>query len=168
MKTRLTLKFATALLSFSTLNPQLPTCFAQSYSINWSTIDGGGGTSTGGVWTENSDRSSKENFMPVNPREILERVTALPVQQWNYKAEGPDVRHIGLVAQGFYAAFHTGADDAHLAALDSAGVALAAIQGLNQKLEARSQKLEGENAALKARLEKLEHLLTQQLDPNTP
>jgi len=24
---------------------------AQSYSINWSTIDGGGGTSTGGVYT---------------------------------------------------------------------------------------------------------------------
>ena len=51
MKTRLTLKFATALLSFSTLTPHLPTCFAQSYSINWSTIDGGGGTSTGGVYT---------------------------------------------------------------------------------------------------------------------
>ena len=51
MKTRLTLKFATALLSFSTLTPQLPTCFAQSYSINWSTIDGGGGTSTSGVYT---------------------------------------------------------------------------------------------------------------------
>ena len=52
------------------------------------------------------------------------------------------------------------------AILPADGVALAAIQGLNQKLEsgrqeseARSQKLEAENAALKARLEKLEALI---------
>jgi hypothetical protein len=108
----------------------------------------------GGVWTDNSDRNAKENFTPVDPREILERVTALPVQEWNYKTEGPDVRHIGPVAQDFYAAFGTGADDKHLAALDSAGVALAAIQGLNQKLEA-------ENAAMKQRLAQLEQLVGQ-------
>ena len=29
----------------------LPTLHAQSYSIDWSTIDGGGGTSTGGVYS---------------------------------------------------------------------------------------------------------------------
>ena len=34
----------------STLNFQLST-FAQSYSIDWFTIDGGGGTSTGGVYS---------------------------------------------------------------------------------------------------------------------
>lgn len=124
----------------------------------------------GGVWTDNSDRNAKENFTPVNPRDILERVAALPVEQWNYKTEGPDVRHIGPVAQDFYAAFGTGQDDKHLAALDSAGVALAAIQGLNEKVEVRSAKsearlrqLEAENAALKARLQRLENLLQSQL-----
>ena len=35
----------------STLNSQLSTAFAQSYSIDWFTIDGGGGTSTGGVYS---------------------------------------------------------------------------------------------------------------------
>ncbi len=35
----------------STLNSQLSTAFAQSYSIDWYTIDGGGGTSTGGVYS---------------------------------------------------------------------------------------------------------------------
>jgi hypothetical protein len=29
----------------------LPTLHAQSYSVDWSTIDGGGGTSTGGVYS---------------------------------------------------------------------------------------------------------------------
>ena len=45
-----------------------------------------------------------------------------------------------------------GADDKHISVVDESGVALAAIQGLNQKLET-------ENAALKARLEKLERLV---------
>jgi hypothetical protein len=34
----------------STVNSQLSTAWAQSYSLGWSTIDGGGGTSTGGVY----------------------------------------------------------------------------------------------------------------------
>jgi hypothetical protein len=43
--------------------------------------------------------------------------------------------------------------------VDEEGVALAAIQGLNEKLEDRSKKLETENAELKARLGELEKLL---------
>ena len=35
----------------STFNSQFSTAFAQSYSIGWSTIDGGGGTSTGDVYS---------------------------------------------------------------------------------------------------------------------
>jgi hypothetical protein len=114
----------------------------------------------GGVWADNSDRNTKENFSPVNPREILERVATLPVQDWNYKVEGPEVRHIGPVAQDFHAAFGTGHDDKHLAALDTAGVALAAIQGLNQKLEAQ-------NRDLKARLARLEGLVQKLAAPGS-
>ncbi|MBC8096259.1 MAG: hypothetical protein H7Y43_10630, partial [Akkermansiaceae bacterium] len=36
-------------LTFGLLIPA--TAFAQSYSIDWHTIDGGGGTSTGGVYS---------------------------------------------------------------------------------------------------------------------
>ena len=56
-------------------------------------------------------------------------------------------------------------DDKSIATVDADGVALAVIQGLNQKVESRIrnsevrvQKLEAENAELKARLEKLEQL----------
>ncbi len=38
------------LLLLSTLNPQLSTAFAQTYSIDWSKVSGGGGASTGGVY----------------------------------------------------------------------------------------------------------------------
>ena len=72
------------------------------------------------------------------------------------------------MAQDFHAAFGIGPDDKHIATVDADGVALAAIQGLNEKVEVRSQrsedriqKLEAENAELKARLEKLERFLLQ-------
>jgi cell division protein FtsB len=43
--------------------------------------------------------------------------------------------------------------------VDEGGVALAAIQGLNEKLEVRSEKLEAENAELKAKVTDLQSQL---------
>jgi hypothetical protein len=52
-------------------------------------------------------------------------------------------RHIGPMAQDFHAAFGLdGTDDKHIATVDADGAALAAIQGLNAKVEVRSQKSE--------------------------
>jgi len=45
------LKFAVFAVLLSTINVQLSTCHAQSYSVDWSKISGGGGTSTGGVYS---------------------------------------------------------------------------------------------------------------------
>jgi regulator of replication initiation timing len=53
-----------------------------------------------------------------------------------------------------------GPDDKHITTVDEGGVALAAIQGLNQKVESENAALRAENAQLKARLDKLEQLLT--------
>jgi hypothetical protein len=122
-------------------------------------------TCNGNTWINSSDRNLKENFMPVDSLSILEKVAAMPVSEWNYKQESTS-RHIGPMAQDFYAAFAVGDDDKHITTVDEGGVALAAIQGLNQKLEDgsrrsedRIQKLEAENAELKQRLEKLEQLI---------
>jgi len=61
------------------------------------------------------------------------------------------------MAQDFQAAFQLSSDDKHISVVDEGGVALAAIQGLNEKLEAQR----AENAELKARLTRLEQLLDQ-------
>jgi len=111
--------------------------------------------SEGGAWTDTSDRNAKENFEPVNTKEVLERVKNLPLTSWNYRSESNAVRHLGPVAQDFHAAFGLGADDKHIAGLDSSGVALAAIQGLSQELRAK----EAEIDQLKQRLETLESRL---------
>jgi trimeric autotransporter adhesin len=127
--------------------------------INTST---GAYLSVGGSWVNSSDRKLKENFAPVNGRETLEKVAALPITRWNYKAEGESVQHIGPVAQDFQAAFQLSHDDKHISTVDEGGVALAAIQGLNQKLnekDAEIKKLKekaGQVDLLAARVEELE------------
>jgi hypothetical protein len=70
------------------------------------------------------------------------------------------------MAQDFHAAFGLGPDDKHISSVDADGVALAAIQGLNEKVDVRSersevrmQKLEAENAELKVRLAALERIV---------
>jgi hypothetical protein len=116
-----------------------------------------------GTLSQGSDRAIKQDFAAVNPQEILDKVVALPLQTWAYTNDASR-RHLGPVAQDFHAAFGlNGDDDKHIATVDADGVALAAIQGLNQKLEARSRELEAENTALKARLDRLERLLETRL-----
>lgn len=107
-----------------------------------------GGLTVNGALVPSSDRNGKENFTEVDPRQILEKVANLPIQQWNYKDDRDKTPHVGPMAQDFYAAFNIGPDDKHIATVDADGIALAAIKALK-----------AENDALKTRLERLEQLL---------
>jgi len=94
-----------------------------------------------------------------NGREILEKVAVLPLASWNYKAQGSDVRHLGPIAQDFHAAFGLGESDRTITTVDADGVALAAIQGLNQKLEQRLEQKQTEIRELKEELAELKALV---------
>lgn len=96
----------------------------------------------GGIWTDASDRKAKENFIPLDRGLVLEQLADLEVARWNYKVESPSVQHIGPVAQDFHALFGLGADDKHIASLDTAGVALAAIQGLYEMVQEKDCEME--------------------------
>lgn len=107
-----------------------------------------------------SDRNAKEQFKPVNAREVLEKVSALPISEWQYKAQGG--RHIGPMAQDFHAAFAVGPDERHIATVDADGVALAAIQGLHELVREREREvklLREQNDSLAARLAEIERAL---------
>jgi len=106
----------------------------------------------GGSWASVSDRDLKENFNTVDGAEILNKLAAIPIQTWNYKSQDKTIRHIGPVAQDF-AGFGVGEDDKHITTIDADGIALAAIQELNKKLE----KLEAENRELRQRIERMEN-----------
>jgi hypothetical protein len=112
------------------------------------------GTVTGTGFSQSSDRNLKEKFAPVNPVEVLDKVAALPISRWNFKGDAA-TPHVGPMAQDFHAAFGLGTDDKHIATVDADGVALAAIQGLNLKLE--EQRVE--NAALEKQVAELTALV---------
>jgi len=80
---------------------------------------------------------------------VLDKVASLPVTEWNYKTDNKGVQHIGPMAQDFRAAFQLSADDKHISVIDESGVALAAIQGLNQKLEEQAKEKDTEIADLR-------------------
>ncbi len=106
----------------------------------------------GGSRASISDRNVKEHLAPVDSLQFLARVLALPITTWNYKTQVASIRHIGPMAQDFFAAFNVGEDDRHITDIDEGGVALAAIQGLNQKLQGMNQKLEEELRQKDARM----------------
>lgn len=109
--------------------------------LNWSLRWNNNGTvQVRGSISSGSDRNLKENFAAVDTTEVLDNVLSLPVTRWNYK-EDPRATHLGPVAQDFRAAFGLGADDKSIATVDADGVALAAIQGLNRKLEEKESEI---------------------------
>ena len=101
---------------------------------------------TGGTWTNASSRSFKTDFEAVDPLEILDRLLKLPMRTWTYLSAPENGRHLGPVAEEFHASFGLGSDDTSITTVDASGVALAAIQGLNQRLQAENTALRRQNA----------------------
>jgi hypothetical protein len=122
----------------------------------------------GDVYIENgtvqvtSSRDAKENFSTLSAEDLLLALSRVAITTWNYKKDGPGVRHIGPVAEEFHAAFGLGADDKHLSFGDTSGVALAAIQALhreNDALRLQLDELRSQNRVLGKRLEAVEQRL---------
>jgi len=119
------------------------------------TLDQNGNLTALGTITPGSSRTIKTDFNAVEPREVLRKVLELPITSWSYKQDDPKVRHIGPMAEDFFSAFAVGVNDKGISVTDSAGVALAAIQGLNQEVQAKDKQI----AELTNRIDKLEKLV---------
>lgn len=114
------------------------------------------------AWAVISDRNVKKDFAPVDSRMILEKLAALPITSWRYQWEKQDVTpHIGPMAQDFKAAFYPGSDDKSITTQETDGVALAAIQGLNQKVEGRMQNAEERTRELEEQLQQRDTQIMQ-------
>jgi hypothetical protein len=122
-----------------------------------------------------SDRSIKTDINAIKPDDILTRVAQLPISSWRYHNEAAGIRHVGPMAQDFKAAFGLGDSDKYIGFVDEGGVALAAIQGLHQKLQDQSaqlnarddeiQNLKEKNTLLEQRLENLERTIKATVPP---
>ncbi|MEP7116520.1 MAG: tail fiber domain-containing protein [Acidobacteriota bacterium] len=107
------------------------------------------------AWSSLSDVNAKENFRDLSNDDVLARIAAMPVREWNYKAQDQAIRHLGPTAQDFHAAFGLGQDERRINTLDADGVALAAIKALEARTRADHDTLQRENEALRAELRAL-------------
>ena len=114
-------------------------------------VNGGTGgvasLTNGGTWTNASSRAFKEGFAAVDAMDILAKLSAMPITRWTYK-QSSEGTHLGPMAEDFKAAFDLAGDGKSISTVDADGVALAAIQGLNRKLESENAALRAEQDAL--------------------
>jgi hypothetical protein len=104
-----------------------------------------------GTWASLSDRHAKENIRSLDPQAVLTGLLQVPVLCWNYRTQSAAIRHLGPMAQDFFRVFQLGPSEKTIDDVDGQGVALAAIQAVDQ----RTQSLREEIEALKATLAEL-------------
>ncbi len=101
-----------------------------------------------------SDKTTKENFQPVDGEEVLSKLRSLEVPSWNLIGQDPEkFRHYGPMAQDFFAAVGkdgvgTIGTPTTINTHDLAGILMIAVQ-----------RLEEHNVELKARVEELERAI---------
>jgi trimeric autotransporter adhesin len=127
-----------------------------------------------GSWSLASDYRKKANFENINMEVTLNKLADINIQSWNYKAQSPDIRHIGITAQDFYNAFKYGDCDTTISEIDLAGINMVAIQGLikrneylkNQvfQLDEKVRKLEVDISALLSDSTKINALIQENKD----
>jgi hypothetical protein len=118
----------------------------------------------GGSWSSVSDRNVKDHFLAVDGEDVLRRLRAVPVSEWNYKTQDSSIRHMGPVAQDFRAAFGLGESERMINSVDIDGVNMAAIKALDAEVRALKDQLASEraqNAYLARLLESISKRVTQ-------
>ncbi len=121
------------------------------------------------VEINSSARAGKTAIEPVHPERVLKSVESLPVCTWEYRNNG-GCRHMGPMAEEFAETFDLGNRTESIATVDADGVALAAIQGLAERLTDHTDQLheqlaektdqidslKAENESLRTRLAEIE------------
>jgi hypothetical protein len=135
----------------------------QEFSVN--TRNNGAGKPTmivqgsvqGTNFVSSSSRELKTDFSLLDGKEVLTRLSEIPVMSWRYKTEDETALHFGPVAEDFQEAFQLG-DGRTITNIDADGVAFAAIQGLYTTVQEKDAQI----VELEARIAKLEALATNQ------
>ncbi|PJJ60939.1 tail fiber domain-containing protein [Hymenobacter chitinivorans] len=138
------------------LSDNTPSWYRTDAAMSTST---GAYLSTGGTWTNSSDRNRKHRFEPVAGEDVLARLRRVPLTRWSYKDDAASVRHLGPMAQDFRKAFGLGPDSISISTIDADGVALAGVQALDARTTAQATQLRAlqtENQELRTRLDELE------------
>src|SRR3989338_4784687 len=89
-----------------------------------------------GNWTNASGKGLKENFITLDPNDILNKINLLSIYELNYKTQDSSKRHIGPMAEDFFNQFHLGGQDGDksISTIDPAWVAIVGIQALSKRV----------------------------------
>ncbi len=138
---QLNMRFAGGYYLYSTANANAPS------PTNNGAVAGVQLAAGAGSWTTLSDRRRKENFRPLDAEQVLRKVAALPITEWNYKSQPASQRHVGPMAQDFCTAFRLDGigRDTTINTGDIDGINMLAIQALYRQV----QELQAENARLR-------------------
>ncbi|MFT7613565.1 MAG: hypothetical protein ACI9J3_002540 [Parvicellaceae bacterium] len=125
-----------------------------------------------GAWATVSDSTKKENIKDIDLDDILNKIAELKVYEWNYLTQDSAIRHIGPMAQDFYASFGFGESDTTITTTDIDGINMAGVKALYEKsiqleykaklyeeLEKRYAELKSERDKIYIRLESIEREL---------
>ncbi len=142
--------YSTAVTLNSSADNQMTMRFAGGYKFysNGGMTVGVQVAAGGNSWSTISDVRKKENFVPVNGEEFLNKISKFNLTSWNYKGQNPkEYRHYGPMAQDFYAAFGkdsygTVGNDTTISQADMEGVSFVAIQALEKRTRDQQQQIE--------------------------
>lgn len=133
--------------------------------IVW-TNSGASGFNRSGAMFSPSDRNSKTGFTQVDSLDVLNALVKTPVTRWHYKGDDK-TWYMGPMAQDFMSSFGLGDKDTVIHGVNADGVALAAIQGLNSKLESELKTRDAQIAELQKQMAEMQSVLKQaKLSPN--
>lgn len=138
------------------------TLYTNGTSTTGATLAAGSGT-----WASVSDRNLKTNITKLDYNEVLSKYKNFDITKWSYITQtvngqdkfyttvedgklvekplpptyNEDIFHVGVMAQDFYKEFNLGTSDKLITALDVAGVNMAAIKALLERIETLEQKI---------------------------
>lgn len=118
----------------------------------------------GNFWVSVSNRNRKENFKPLNDKEVFEKISNVNYSSWNYKGQNSKTnRHYGIMSQDFYDLFGndgvgTIGDDKTVNPIDMIGITMSALKGANQKIERTEINLQEQQVLITEQQKSIEKL----------
>jgi hypothetical protein len=119
------------------------------------------------AFTFTSDRNLKENFVPVDGPQVVEKIRKLELTSWNYiDQDSKQFRHYGPMAQDFYAAF--GKDSVGeigtpttINSGDMAGIMMSAVKELANRNATLAEQLSKEKSENRRQIQTLSNQLNE-------
>jgi len=123
-----------------------------------------GNLTVNGTFSNPSSRELKENFAPLDPSTMLQKLAQVRISEWSYKSDEQKLRHIGPTVEDFRNTFGLGTEGQYIFPMDVQGVTMAAVQGLYQLVQEKDTQIAELQRRLDTELREIKQLLLKKVD----